>query len=160
MRPLSYYFCKTSNAISCMESHLFGTCILFSKHSWTCPSNFMTKYRNSVSCLVPWHSNLLSNIISVVALVVKNPPANVGGIRDADSVPGSGRSSGGGHSNPLQYSCLENPMNRGSWRSTILRVRRSQTRLKRLNMQASTVKVHSANRMWGTYLDTSVWWGS
>ena len=109
MRPLSYYFCKTSNAISFMESHLLGTCIVFSKHSWVLPSNFMTKYRNSVSCLVPWHSNLLSNIISVVALVVKNPPANVGDIRDADSVPGLGRSSGGGHGNPLQYSCLENP---------------------------------------------------
>ena len=160
MRPLSYYFCKTSNAISFMESHLLGTCIVFSKHSWVLPSNFMTKYRNSVSCLVPWHSNLLSNIISVVALVVKNPPANVGDIRDADSVPGLGRSSGGGHGNPLQYSCLENPVNRGSWRSTILRVRRSQTQLKRLSMQASTVKVHSANGMWGTYLGISVWWGS
>ena len=131
MRPLSYYFCKTSNAISFMESHLFGTCILFSKHSWVLPSSFMTKYRNSVLCLLPWHSSLLSNIISVVALVVKNPPVNVGDIRDADSVPGWGRSSGGGHSNPLQYSCLENPMNRGSWWATVLKVRKSQTWLKR-----------------------------
>ena len=45
-----------------------------------------------------------------VALVVKNPPANARDIRDAGSVPGSGRSPGGGHDNPLQYSCLENPM--------------------------------------------------
>ena len=44
-----------------------------------------------------------------VALVVKNPPANSGNIRDVDSVPGSGRSPGEGHGNPLQYSCLENP---------------------------------------------------
>ena len=43
-------------------------------------------------------------------LVVKNPPANAGDIRDAGSVPGSERSLGGGHGNPLQYSCLENPM--------------------------------------------------
>ena len=49
---------------------------------------------------------------SQVVLVVKNPPAKVGDIRDTGSIPGSGRSPGGGHGNPLQYSCLENPMNR------------------------------------------------
>ena len=47
---------------------------------------------------------------SLVALVVKNPPANTGDIRDTGSIPGSGRSPGEGHCNPLQYSCLENPM--------------------------------------------------
>ena len=45
-----------------------------------------------------------------VALVVKNPPANVGDIRDMGLIPGSGRSPGGRHGNPLQYSCLQNPM--------------------------------------------------
>ena len=49
-----------------------------------------------------------------VVLVVKNLPANVGDIRDMDSIPGLGRSPGGGHGNPLQYSCLENPMDRGA----------------------------------------------
>ena len=44
----------------------------------------------------------------------KNLPASVGDIRDADSIPGSGRSPGRGHGNPLQYSCVENPMNRGA----------------------------------------------
>ena len=44
-----------------------------------------------------------------LAEVVKNPPANAGDIRDAGSIPGLGRSPGGGHGNPLQYSCLENP---------------------------------------------------
>ena len=44
-----------------------------------------------------------------MVLVVKNPPANAGDVRDAGSIPGSGRSSGGGHGNPPQYSCLENP---------------------------------------------------
>ena len=49
-----------------------------------------------------------------VALVVKNPPANSADTRDVGSMPGSGRSPGGGHGNPLQYSCLENPMDRGA----------------------------------------------
>ena len=52
-------------------------------------------------------------------LVVKNPPSNVGDIRDAGSIPGSGRSPGGGHSNPVQYSCLENPLVRGCWHATV-----------------------------------------
>ena len=51
---------------------------------------------------------------SQVALVVENPPANAGDIRDAGLIPGSGRSPGRGHGNPLQYSCLENPMDRGA----------------------------------------------
>ena len=46
---------------------------------------------------------------SQVALVVKNPPANAGDVRDLGSIPGLGRPPGGGHGNPLQYSCLENP---------------------------------------------------
>ena len=65
-----------------------------------------------------------------VALVVKNLPVNAGDMRGAGSIPGSGRSPGGGHGNPLQYSCLENPMDRGAWRATILRITKSQTRLK------------------------------
>ena len=57
---------------------------------------------------------------SQVALVVKNPPANAGDIRDRGSIPGLGRSPGGGHGNPiLQYSCLENRMDRGSWWATV-----------------------------------------
>ena len=47
--------------------------------------------------------------------MIKNLPASVGDLRDASSIPGSGRSSRGGHGNPLQHSCLENPMNRGDW---------------------------------------------
>ena len=52
---------------------------------------------------------------SQVALVVKNLLANAGNFRDAGSIPGSGRSPEGGHGNPLQYSCQENPMDRGAW---------------------------------------------
>ena len=50
-----------------------------------------------------------------MVLVVKNPPANAG-VRDVSSIPGSGRCPAGGHGNLLQYSCLENPTNRGAWR--------------------------------------------
>ena len=50
-----------------------------------------------------------------MALVVKNPPTNSGNTRDTGSIPGSGRSPGGEHDNPLQYSCLGNPMDRGDW---------------------------------------------
>ena len=54
-----------------------------------------------------------------MTLVVKNPPANAGNIRDPGLIPGSGRSPGGGHSNPLQYSCLENSMDREAWWVTV-----------------------------------------
>ena len=67
-----------------------------------------------------------------MAMVVKNTPANAGESRDMGSIPGWGRSPGGGHSNPLQYSCLANPMDRGAWRATAHRVAKSRTRLKRL----------------------------
>ena len=50
--------------------------------------------------------------------MVENPPASAGDIRDAGSIPGSGRSPGGGHGNPLPYSCLENPLDRGAWLAT------------------------------------------
>ena len=59
--------------------------------------------------------------------MVKNPPANAGDVRDVGSIPGSGRSAGGEHSNPLQYSCLENPMDRGAWRATVPRIAESDT---------------------------------
>ena len=64
---------------------------------------------------------------SQVALVVKNLPANVGNVRDAGSVPGSGRSLGGEHGNTLQDSCLENPMDRRVRRATVHRVTWSWT---------------------------------
>ena len=64
---------------------------------------------------------------SQVALVVKNPPANAGDSRDLSSVPGSGRSPGEGDKNPLQYSYLENPMDRGAWRATVHGVAKNRT---------------------------------
>ena len=66
---------------------------------------------------------------SQVALLGKNPPAKVGDVGDAGLIPGSGRSPGSGHGNPLQYSCLENPMDRGVWRAAVHGVPKSCTRL-------------------------------
>ena len=62
-----------------------------------------------------------------MALVVKNPPANAGDVRDLDLIPGSGRAPGEGNGNPLQYSCLKNPTDRGAWWTTVHGVTKSQT---------------------------------
>ena len=62
-----------------------------------------------------------------VALVAKNPLANAGDMRDTGLIPGSEKSPGGGHGNPRQYSCLENPMDRAAWKDTVHRVARSWT---------------------------------
>ena len=69
---------------------------------------------------------------SQVVLVIKNLPVNAGDIRDMGWIPGSGRSPGGGHGNPFQYSCLGNPMDRRAWQTTDHRVTKSQTWLKQL----------------------------
>ena len=60
-------------------------------------------------------------------LVVKNLPVSAGDVRDSGLIPGLGRSSGGGHGNPVQYSCLENPMDRGAWWVSVHRVAKGQT---------------------------------
>ena len=67
---------------------------------------------------------------SQVVLVVKNPPPSAGDIRDTGLIPGSGKSPGGEHGNPLQYSCLENPIERGAWQATVHGVTKSLTQLK------------------------------
>ena len=69
-------------------------------------------------------------------LVLKKPPARAGDIRDAGSIPGWGRFPGGGHGNPLRYSCLENPMDRAAGQATVHGVTKSRTRLKRLSTDA------------------------
>ena len=93
-----------------------------------------------------FYSSLLDNIsdlhcakpniiwASQVVLVVKNPPANAGDIWDAGSNPGLGRSPGEGNGNSLQYSCLENSMDREAWWAIVHRVAKSQTQLKWLSM--------------------------
>ena len=64
---------------------------------------------------------------SEVVLVVKNLPANAGDAREMGSIPGSRRSPGRGYGNPLQYSCLENPVDRVAWQATVLGVVKSWT---------------------------------
>ena len=72
--------------------------------------------------------------------VLKNLLANVGDTRDSGSIPGLGKSPGGEHGNPLQYSCLKNPMDRGAWWATVHRIAKSQTRL----------RVHACNATLGS----------
>ena len=74
---------------------------------------------------------------SQVALVVKNPPANAGDVRNVGLIPGLGRFPGGGHGNPLQYSCLVNPVDRGAWWSMVHMVAKSRTLLKLLSTHSS-----------------------
>ena len=78
-----------------------------------------------------------------MSLVEKNTPANGGDIRDVGSIPELGRSFGGGHGNPFQCSCLENPVDRGAWQATVHAVTESRTRLKRL-AQHSLFFTHSS----------------
>ena len=68
-----------------------------------------------------------NDLFTHLVLVVKNPPASAGDMRDMSSIPGSGRSPGRGNGNPLQYSCLENPMDRGAWGATVYGVTQSLT---------------------------------
>ena len=80
------------------------------------------------SCLLTGTHKYISIYISGSA-VVKNPPANAGDTKDMGSIPGLGRSSGGGNEYPLQYPCLENFMDRGAWWATFHGVSKSQTQL-------------------------------
>ena len=75
---------------------------------------------------------------SQVAPAVKNPSAYVGYIRDVGLIPGSGRSAGGGKDNPFQYSCLENPMDSGTWGATDHGVTKGRTQLKRLSTHSTS----------------------
>ena len=71
-----------------------------------------------------------------MALVIKSPPANAGNVTNAGSIPGLRRSPEEGHDNPVQYSCLENPMDRRAWQATVHWVTESQTQLKQLSTHA------------------------
>ena len=73
--------------------------------------------------------------------MVKNPPASAGDIRDTGSIPGLGRSPGEGNGNPLQYSCLEYPMDTGAWQATVHRVRKNWTQLKQLSTHTRSVNM-------------------
>ena len=70
--------------------------------------------------------------------MVNNPPANAEDIRDSSSIPGSERSPAGGHGNTFQYSCLENPKDRGAWVVTVHAVTKRRSGLKQFNTQTHT----------------------
>ena len=80
-----------------------------------------------------------------MALVVENLPANAGDARESGLIPVSGRSPGGGQGNSLQYSCLENPMDRGAWQAAVHGVAQRQTLLKQLRTVDSVIKNPPAN---------------
>ena len=104
------------------SQHQTKTCIVFALSNLGLPSE---KKRENVTL---FYTGAYSTCgVSQVVLVVNNPSTNPGDIRDTGSIPGSGRSPGGGHRNPLQYSCLENPMDRGTCWAMIHRVTKSWT---------------------------------
>ena len=79
--------------------------------------------------------------------MVKNLPTNAGDVRDEDVISGSGRSPGRGHGNPLQYSCLDNPIDRGAWRGTVQRI------IKRKNSEIITYLYFKICWVWKKHLD-------
>ena len=86
----------------------------------------------------------------------KESACNAGAAGDAGSIPGSGRSPGGGRINPLQHSCLENPMDRGAWWAIVHRITKSETQLKQLSMHAC--RVGSTWLQGGQAVSQSLWW--
>ena len=105
----------------------------YSAHWWSsrlCLDWFFSSLHKSV---MEKHHVCKVKLCLLGALVVKNSPVNRGDIRDVGSIPGSGRSPGGGHGNPLQCSCLENPMERGAWWVTVHGVAKGWTWLKWLS---------------------------
>ena len=93
------------------------------------------------------HNTISQLGASQEALVVKNLPAIAGDIRDVGSIPGLGRSPGGGHGNPLLYSCLENPMDRETWQAVVHGVAQSWTWLKQLS--TANIDQVQLNKNWG-----------
>ena len=92
--------------------------------------------------------------VSQVVLVIENLPANAGDVGDSGLIPGSGTSPGGGHGNPLQYFCLENPIYRGAWQATVHSITQSWSWLKQLSTRhGSNLSIHwswtdTENVMW------------
>jgi len=93
---------------------------------------------------------------SPVALVVKNRPASAGDRSDTGSVPGLGRLPGGGNGNPLQYSCLGNPMDREAWWAAVHRVAKSRTRIE---VTSHTCTLLVRKQCLQTYMNVTLIWG-
>ena len=101
---------------SCLENSMNGG-------AWQATVHGVAKSRTRLSDFTSLNPILASQVV----LVVKNPTVKAEDIRDMGSIPGSGRSPGGGNGSPLQYSCLENSMNRGAWLATVHVVVKSWT---------------------------------
>ena len=103
----------------CWESHKYRASKTFPKAA----PQMWFPWRNGITLVYEEYRDFLGSS------VVKNLPANAGDIRDTGLIPAWGRSPWGGHDNPPQYSCLENPVNRGAWYATVHGVAKSRTRL-------------------------------
>ena len=109
------------------------------KTAWHCLLIFTLRLSNYTHTHTHIYMCIYISIwVSQVALVVKNPPANAGDAKDMDSSPGLVRSPREGYVNPLKYSCLENPTDRGAWWATVHGVTKSRTQRKWLSMHAHT----------------------
>ena len=95
----------------------------FKAHKYRGPTTYLPEKKKIRVWVDPHSSNLCCSRIKTV-------PANAGEIRETGSIPGSGRSPGGGNGNPLQYSCLQNPMDSGAWRAIVHRFAKIQAWLK------------------------------
>ena len=112
--------------------------------------------------MVEKYVSLNARRTSQVALVAKNLPANVGDVRDVGSISGLGRSPGGGHSNPLLYSCLENPVDKGDWWATgstgWQRVRHHWRDLAHMHTHAGIILMGSETlKLWRQVLTETGW---
>ena len=136
-RFCGYYYVPIRLGCSVEYSEFFHLQFLFCSKNL---SNFSNEQSHHQGGAANWPGSYCSPSFEdksyQVVLEVKNLPANAGDIRDMDSIPDSGRSPGGWHGNPLKYSCLENPMDRGAWWARLHRVAGSWTWLKRLNTHA------------------------
>ena len=117
-------------AISCCCCSVAQLCLILF-YPMDCSNTYVPNKNLGISYTNNWATQ--------VVLVVKNLPANAGDIRTKGSTPGLRRSPGGGHGNPLQYSCLENPMDGGAWQPTVCGLKKSRTWLKWLSRHAFTL---------------------
>ena len=97
-------------------------------------------------CWLLLYYNLYQGSPGSPGKVMKNLPINAGDIRNVDLIPGSGRSPGGRQGNPLQYACLENPLDRGAWQAMAHRVAKSRTCLKQLSIHGEKSQLPSPDR--------------
>ena len=151
LRPLFIYLLTLNSMNIYQPTQYFPRCLPFTAYVPFLLDNIQKIFSESLLYLRQFSESFPQHTIhlmldwsyiwlraSQTALVVKNMPASAGDIRDMASIPWSERSPGGGHGNPLQYYCLENPTDRGDWQATVHRVSRNWTQLKPLSMHSCT----------------------